>query len=266
MNDSTIDLDAELAFAHRLADVAATISMAHFRRNVERWTKEDGSIATAGDLAVEDALRALVASERPHDAFLGEERGETGAGERRWIVDGIDGTADFAADSPDWGTLIALEAQGKIHVGVCVQPAHGRRYWATRGRGAFVDDGAARRGTRLRVSGGGDLRGARTYIPKPEWARDGVTLGHIETLARETTPMPHDDHPALMVACGEREAAVFFLAGAWDLAAPLLIVEEAGGRYTDAEGRYDWTTSSAVFSNGRIHDALLPLTRTPATK
>jgi len=259
-----IDLDAELAFAHHLADVAANISMAHFRRNVERWTKSDGSIATAGDFAVEDALRALVATERPGDSFLGEERGQTGDGGRRWIVDGIDGTADFAVDSPDWGTLIALEADGRIHVGVCVQPAHGRRYWASRGCGAFAGDGEGQRARRLHVSDRADLRTARTYVPRPEWARDAATLVNIDALARATTPMPHDDHPALQVALGEREGAVFFLGGAWDLAAPALIVEEAGGRYTDAEGRYDWTTGSAVFSNGHVHDELLRLTRSRA--
>ena len=266
MNESTIantpiDLDAELAFAHHLADVAARISLAHFRTNVERWTKADGSIATAGDLAVEDALRALVARERPNDAFLGEERGQTGDGRRRWIVDGIDGTADFAADRPDWGTLIALEADGRIHVGVCDQPVHRRRYWAARGRGAYVTDRATGEERRLNVSAGADLRTARTYIPKPEWALDASTRAAIERLLRETTPLAHGDHPALLVAAGAQEAAVYFLGGAWDLAAPLLVVEEAGGRYTDAEGRYDWTTGSAIFSNGVLHGALLPLTR-----
>jgi histidinol-phosphatase len=257
---ASIDLDAELAFAHRLADVAAAISMRHFRANVERWTKADGSIATAGDLAVEDALRALVARERPGDAFLGEERGQTGEGARRWIVDGIDGTADFAADLPDWGTLVALEADGRIHVGVCDQPVHRRRYWAARGRGAYVTDAATGEERRLSVSDAADLRTARTYIPKPEWALDASNRATIERLLRETTPLPHQDHPALLVATGAREAAVYFLGGAWDLAAPLLVVEEAGGRFTDAEGRYDWTTGSAVFSNGVLHEMLLPLT------
>jgi histidinol-phosphatase len=263
--DDPIDLDAELAFAHRLADLAAGISMAHFRTNVERWTKADGSIATAGDLAVEDALRALVARDRPQDAFLGEERGQTGEGRRRWIVDGIDGTADFAADLPDWGTLIALESDGRIHVGVCDQPVHRRRYWAARGRGAYVTDAVTGDERRLSVSRHADLRTARTYVPNPEWARDEPTRACIERLRRETAPQRHPDHPALLVASGAQEATIYFLGGAWDLAAPLLVVEEAGGRYTDAEGRYDWTTGSAIFSNGVLHDALLPLTRTTTT-
>ena len=73
------------------------------------------------------------------------------------------------------------------------------------------------------------------------------------------------DGSDVLVASGAQEATIYFLGGAWDLAAPLLVVEEAGGRYTDAEGRYDWTTGSAIFSNGVLHDALLPLTRTSTT-
>ena len=91
--------DSDLAFAQQLADAAAAVSISYFRRELKRWTKDDGSLATEADLAVEDKIRGMVAHERPGDAMLGEERGETGSGARRWIVDGIDGTIEFAAGS-----------------------------------------------------------------------------------------------------------------------------------------------------------------------
>ena len=128
---------SDLALSHRLADAAAQVSLSYFRRELRRWSKTDGSLATEADVAVEDELRARLRAERPGDAVLGEEHGQTGAGSRRWIIDGIDGTVDFAAGEADWGTLIALEVDGRVVVGVCDQPAHNRRYWAMRGSGVF---------------------------------------------------------------------------------------------------------------------------------
>ena len=88
-------------------------------------------------MAVEDALRSRLGAVRPDDGILGAERGQTGSVARRWIIDGIDGTVDFAAGKSEWGTLIALEVGGRVVMGVCDQPAHRRRYWAVRGCGAF---------------------------------------------------------------------------------------------------------------------------------
>src|SRR6185436_13755621 len=117
-------LEDDLQLARQLADAAATISLAHLGQDIGRWSKTDGSLATDADLAVEDALRAQLRSERPDDAVLGEERGQTGSSSRRWILDAIDGTVSFAAGGADWGTLIALERDGQIVVGVCDEPVH----------------------------------------------------------------------------------------------------------------------------------------------
>ena len=187
--------------------------------------------------------------------ILGEEQGEAGTGRRRWIIDAIDGTIDFAAGGPDWGTLIALEIDGRIAVGVCDQPVHKRRYWASRGHGAFCADastGATPR--RLRVSTTSVMRDAKTFVPPPMWLRTDRTRDVANIVMNATTPQPHADHPALQVAAGSYEVTFFAMAGPWDLAAPLLVVEEAGGRFTDLDGKYDWTTGTAVFSNGVLHD------------
>src|SRR5207249_5144898 len=160
--------DPDLAFGHRLADAAASVSLSYFRRELKSWSKDDGSLATEADLAVEDALRARLGIERPGDAILGEERGETGSSRRRWILDGIDGTVDFAAGRSDWSTLVALEVDGRVVVSVCDQPAHQRRYCAVRGHGAFCST-AASAPLRLRVSPLRELRSARSYVPPPEW-------------------------------------------------------------------------------------------------
>ena len=252
--------DSDLALAHRLADLASSVSLSFFQRDPRNWSKQDGSLVTEADLAVEQLIREHIATARPADAVLGEEQGQTGAGERRWIVDAIDGTVDFAHGNPDWGTLIALEAGGDVVVAVCDEPARKRRYWAQRGGGAFVTNTSASN-SRLRVSAARDLASARSYVPPATWVPDDDAFALSQRVGNATTPVPHTEHPALQVASGGYEIALFFLGGPWDLAAPALIVEEAGGKFTDAKGRKDLFSGSALFSNGHLHDAVLELMR-----
>jgi histidinol-phosphatase len=250
--------DEDLALAHRLADLAAPVAMSFFRRDPRNWSKQDGSLVTEADLAVEQLIRDHIATVRRDDAVLGEEQGQTGESGRRWIVDAIDGTVDFAQGNPDWGTLIALDADGEIVVAVCDQPAHKRRYWAHRGGGAFVSD-ASSPNRRLRVSDARDLASARSFVPPATWVPNDDAFRLAQRVGNATAPGPHTEHPALQVASGGYEVVLFFLGGPWDLAAPALIVEEAGGRFTDARGRKDLFSGSALFSNGHLHDAVLEL-------
>ena len=252
-------LDDDLALAHRLADAASARSRSYFRRELRQWSKEDGGLATEADLAVEDELRALLGIERPTDAVLGEERGRTGSGARCWIIDGIDGTVDFAAGQPDWGTLIALEHDGEVVLGVCDQPVLIRRYWAVRGGGAFCTDVGSSAPARLRTSSHTDFATARSYVPSAQWTPDEKSRLIGNALVNATKPAKQVTHPALQVATGAYEFAVFFMMGPWDIAAPSLIVEEAGGRFSDLAGRRRLTSGNVVFSNGVVHDAVVAL-------
>jgi len=260
---SADNLSADLALAHELADIASKVSLGHFRRDPKHWTKSDGSIATEADVAVETAIRARLAQDRASDAILGEEQGAAGAGPRRWIIDAIDGTIDFQAGGPNWGTLIALEIDGRVAVGVCDEPVHKRRYFAARGQGAFCAILSAGNSTphRLHVSTAATLADARSFVPPAMWLRTDRMRAVADTVVKSTKALPHTDHPALQVAAGTSDVAFFAMAGPWDLAAPLLVVEEAGGRFTDLDGKYDWTTGTAVFSNGVLHDDFIRLVR-----
>lgn len=253
----TADLSADLALAQRLADTARSITMPRFRGAFTSRTKADGSLVTEVDEAVEDAIRAIVTRERPSDAFLGEERGETGSGSRRWIVDAIDGTLSFADGRDDWGTLIALEIDGRVAVGVCEMSPTGKRYWATRGGGAYVSRSGVP-DTRLAVSGTAELASARCFVPPAMWVRTESARAMSTALAAATVPYEQSEHPALEIAAGAADLCVFFMAGPWDLAAPSIVVEEAGGRFTDLAGGRT-LTGGAVFSNGRLHDAAVEL-------
>jgi len=254
----TSDISADLALAHRLADAARAVTMPRFRGTFTSRRKNDGSLVTEVDEAAEDAIRAIVARERPRDAFLGEERGETGSGSRRWIVDAIDGTLDFAAGATGWGTLVALEIDGHIAVGICEMSPLGKRYWATRGGGACVSEGA--RDARLHVSGTADLAAARCFVPPALWVRTDEARAMSSAVRAATLPYEQDEHPALEIASGSADLCVFFTAGPWDLAAPSLVVEEAGGRFTDLTGGRS-LTGGAVFSNGPLHDAAIEVLR-----
>ena len=252
-----LNFDEDLALAHNLADVAGTITLGFFERDLQKWSKTDGSLATEADVAVEDALRDLLRAQRATDAFLGEERGQSGSGSRRWIIDGIDGTVEFAARSPDWGTLIALEEDGRVVVSVCDQPAHRRRYWAVKGRGAYCRYAVEGMPVPLRASATGDLAAARSYVPPARWLPDAAAHRIAAAVANATTPSPQDNHPALQVASGGYDVALFLIAGPWDIAAPALIVEEAGGRFSDLTGRHHLESGNAVFTNGIVHDHVL---------
>jgi histidinol-phosphatase len=254
----TDDLEADLVFAIRLADEARTISLAMFRGRFEQRIKPDGSIVTDADEAVERAIRARVAAERPEDAMLGEEFGETGSGPRRWIVDAIDGTRSFASGSSEWGTLIALEIDGRVVVGVCDMAPIERRYWAVRKAGAYRADRGGEP-VRLEVSTVPKLQGARCFVPGAIYQPE-ASKPQIETLLAATRQPVPGDHPALEVAAGHLDLAVFFMAGPWDVAAPSIVVEEAGGRFSDRSGGTSLARDGGIFSNGRVHDDALEIT------
>jgi len=251
-------LDDDLALALRLADAADLISAAAFTGEaVAHELKADGSPVSATDLAVERRVSQMVAAERPADGVLGEEVGESGPAGRRWIVDGIDGTVLFVAGVRGWATEIALEVDGEPVVGVASSGVDGRRWWAARGRGAWhaVGDGPPRR---VHVSERRDLAGGRHSLIPPLDALEPRRRALVDGLAAGTAYVPPVEHGALYVADGRVDACVQLGGGPWDFAALAVIVEEAGGRFSDLHRRHDiYGGGPVVFSNGHVHDAVL---------
>lgn len=255
----------DLAFALSLADAADEVTASAFTGGAVAFeTKADGSPVSDADRQVEDTLRDLVREERPDDAFLGEEVGLTGAGERRWIVDGIDGTVNFVAGRPDWATEVALEVGGVVVVGVSSSPALGRRWWAAEGKGAWVIELDGGGPQRLQVSARSSLEGTRfTCIPPLEVLdQDARRLtDHLEAVAHYIPPIGHG---ASMVAAGEAEACVQPWGGPWDFAAWSVIVEEAGGRFSDSANEAHLDGGGPVFfTNGELHTHVLDATTRP---
>jgi histidinol-phosphatase len=260
---STLAEDLELAL--RLCDLADGITTGAFRRaDLVVDTKPDKTLVTQADKGVEEAVRAELASVRPGDAVIGEEYGSTGGGRRRWIIDPIDGTHNFVRRIPVWATLLALEVDGVLEIGVASAPALGRRWWAGRGLGAWAASiGALGRGEPepIHVSGVAALADAQLSHCGPDgWETRGGAGRLIELAAPCWRDRGFGDFWShVLVAEGACDIGVDPVVNLWDLAALQPIVEEAGGRFTDFGGQARADGGSAVSSNGILHDAVLGL-------
>ncbi len=236
----------DLALALELADAADALALRRFRaHDLVVDTKPDLTPVTEVDRAIEEALRARLARERPGDGVLGEELGETGGGGRRWIVDPIDGTRNYSRGIPVWATLIALELDETVHLGVVSAPALRRRWWAERGAGAYAD------GDRIRVSAVSSVEDAVLSF---------ALENDVPELARRCWhPRGYGDFWAhMLVAEGAVDGAVDAVGvSVWDLAAVQVVVEEAGGRFSDRSGEVRLDAGTAVTSNGLLHETLL---------
>jgi histidinol-phosphatase len=284
------NLNDDLEVAFQLADAADQIVAERFRPEgfpFER--KYDGSPVTEIDRAVERVIREKLAVLRPGEAVLGEEEGEAlptlpwgpliptaprpspsqGRGEHgqgagaervRWIVDPIDGTKKFVRGIPIFATLLALELDGEIAVAMVSAPLlepTGRRWWAMRGLGAYTD------GRPIEVSNVSRLQDASVLHGSAEgWVRQGHGPALLDLAAAAWgTFAPGDFWIHLLVAEGKADAAVEPEAWIWDLAPLKLIVEEAGGRFTDFAGVNRPDGRNGISTNGLIHDEVLAIVR-----
>ena len=256
--------DDDLSLALALADAADEVTMARFlAQDLAVETKPDATPVTDADRAVERAVRELLGQRRPGDSVLGEEYGTSGDGPRRWVVDPVDGTKNFVRGVPVWATLIALMEADEVYVGVVSAPALGRRWWASRGQGAWTSmlGGEPRR---LRVSGVADLADASfSYSSLHGWEGAG-RAGLLELEGMVWRSRGYGDFwQYALVAEGAVDAAAEPEVSLWDLAALAVLVEEAGGRFTDLSGRRGPAGGSGLASNGPLHDDVLRLLGTP---
>ena len=250
----------DLRLALELADTADAITVPRFGSpGLAVDTKPDSTPVSAADRAVEEALRRLIARHRPGDGILGEEFGEAPAGERRWILDPIDGTANYVRGIPVWATLIALEAAGEVVVGVASAPLLGRRWWAARGAGAWGNAEPLRVSAVARLADAQLSYSAQVTFEECGCGPQGEALSR---LCRRTRGFG-DFWSYMLVAEGGVDLAVDPIASIWDLAAPQVIVEEAGGRFSDFAGTPRADGGTGVASNGLVHNEALAVLNDP---
>jgi len=257
------DHERDLALALRIADAADRVALPRFRaRDLRVSAKPDRTPVTDADRDAEAAMLALLADERPGDAILAEESGHSpGHGSRQWILDPIDGTRQFLRGVPVWASLVALRDGDALRVAVVSAPALGRRWWASAGAGAFAREGEAGP-RRLAVSGVAAIEDAYLAHAEPAaWlahgGRDAVERFTALALRCWQARGFGDFWAHMLVAEGAADVAVEPGPALWDLAAPALIVAEAGGRFSALDGDPDPGRGSGVSSNGALHEAVL---------
>ena len=254
-------MNPDLELAMELADRADELTVRHFRSaELMVDTKPDMTPVTQADREVEEMVAERLAFARPDDSLLGEEFGQQGTNtRRRWIVDPIDGTKNYVRGIPVYATLLALEEDGEVVVGVVSAPALGRRWYAARGEGAFAD------GENIRVSTIDRLEEAQVCHAGLEgWEKDGrldglvaLTRGPGATAASATSGSTCWWPRAVPSWLWSQRSAL------WDLAALKVVVEEAGGRFTDLSGAATPAGGSALSSNGLLHELALSLIGDP---
>ena len=246
----------DLELAMLLADAADETSLARFRAldlNIE--TKPDRTPVTDADRAVEQKLRDLIAEYRPSDSVIGEEFANSSQSNRSWIIDPIDGTANYLRGVPVWASLIALRVDGVIVLSVVSAPALARRWWAERGLGAFTRDidGSVRRCQVSKVASLTDS--SISFNSIQQWDRAGLIDELVELTRNVWRDRAYGDFLSYMyLAEGLLEMVSEHDLKIYDIAALVPIVEEAGGRFSALGSELTDETSSVLATNGLLHE------------
>ncbi len=252
---------ARLEFALECAREAGDLTLGYFRsRRFAVDAKDDGSHVTDADRDAETLIRDALERAFPDDAIFGEEHGErAGSSGYRWLIDPIDGTASFVHGVPLYGTLVAVEREGVSVAGVIHMPALDETVHAAHGHGAWHTKADSREAVPARVSAVRTLRESLLVLTAFDYfaqaGREDVFARLARAFAR--TRGWSDCYAHLLVATGRAEAAVEPSIKPWDVAPMTVILEEAGGRYTDWHGRASAYGPDGASTNGLIHEALL---------
>jgi histidinol-phosphatase len=235
------------------ARAGGAVALGHFRRGVEVQIKADRSPVSVADREGEQAIAGILDRACPGHGYLGEELGERGPATRRFIVDPIDGTRNFVRRIGYWAVLVALEEDGVITAGVIHEPVSGDTYRARRGQGSWLND------TPIRVSGIDDLAGATlTHGTLKIIRRRNRWDAFVRLVDATRSQRGFGDYMGYAwLAAGRVEIALGLNLKIWDLAAPKIVIEEAGGRLTDLDGHDSLSSGHALATNGRLHPAVL---------
>lgn len=251
-----MNLQPLLDFALDAMWQAGRLTLGYFQTGVAVERKSDNSPVTIADKSAEQLLRKLISQRFPDDGLLGEEYDEEpGSSGLTWIIDPIDGTKSFTAGVPIYGSLLALVEDGKPLLGVANYPALNETVYAARGLGAFWN------GRRARVSTVSRLEDA--VFLASEIGHYGAKDAAFQQLVNATYIQRTwgDSYGYLLVATGRAEIMVDGKMAVWDCGPFPVILEEAGGTFTDWQGKTTIYGGESIATNGALFDAVMALTR-----
>jgi histidinol-phosphatase len=237
------------------ARAAADVIRSHYQRNLEVVIKADKSPVTQADIDAEKAIRAIIGARFPEHGFYGEETGQSALdAEYLWLVDPIDGTKAFVREYPFFSTQIALMHRGRLTVGVSSAPVYGELAYAQAGVGAWLNDKP------VRVSDIDSIEAAaisagnlKTLAKSAGWARYGQLVARVSRIRGYGDFLHYH-----LLAAGKLEAVIESDVNILDIAALAVIVEAAGGKFTDLHGKpLGLETTSVLAANSRMHSTLL---------
>jgi len=245
-------MSPRLQFAIETAVRAGKSTLAHFQTGTQVEIKSDDTPVTLADRNAERIIRSAIEEAWAGDGILGEEEGETGRQDARWVLDPIDGTKSFISGVPLYATLLAYEIDSVAQVGVCYFPALNELVFAELGGGCFWNGRQCRVSDRQSIDGAVLATGSMTSMK-----RAGRISGY-ESLERRSLACRTwgDAYGHALVATGRVDAMIDPIVAHWDVSAMSVIVREAGGEFTDFAGNQGLSTE-ALSSNGAVHDQLL---------
>lgn len=254
---STDSRTAELKFALEVCRQAGSLAMEYFIKGIAWEMKDDNTPVTVADKECERIIIEAIARQFPEDSIVGEEAGEIvssrGKHCRKWIIDPIDGTYNYARGIPIFSVLLALEEDGEIVLGIVNAPAMGEVFWASKGLGAYKN------GKCIAVSTQDNLSQSQFNFGAPRRILEtGFWDGFTKLISLTYRARGYGDYLGFSLVCeGKAEAMLEVGVKSWDLAPMKIIVEEAGGTFSDLNGGKSIYTGNCLISNGVLHKKFL---------
>ena len=244
-----------LSTALDAAKAAAAVIRRYYQRNLEVVIKADKSPVTEADVETEKVIRGIISSRFPEHGFYGEETGQSAVdAEYLWLVDPIDGTKAFVREYPFFSTQIALMHRGRLILGVSSAPVYGQLAYAEIGVGAWLDEQPIRVSDIATIEGAAISAGnLKTLAASPQWSRYGQLVARVNRIRGYGDFLHYH-----LLASGKIEAVIESDVNILDVAALAVIVEAAGGKFTDLQGApLNLNTTTVLAANSKLHSSVL---------
>ena len=240
------------------ARAAADVIRRYYQQNLAVQIKADKSPVTKADVETEQVIRTIIGEKFPAHGFYGEETGSSGLdNEYLWLVDPIDGTKAFVREYPMFSTQIALMHRGKLIVGVSSAPQYGvngELAYAEIGKGAWLNDQPIRVSDIAAIEGAAISAGnLKTLALSDRWSKYGQLIARAQRIRGYGDFLHYH-----LLAAGKIDVVIESDVNILDIAALAVIVEAAGGKFTELSGKaINLQTTTVLASNGRLHDSVL---------